>query len=188
MPEQFRIITMDGKVSKELFRVIRNSDNKNRLVVESESGARLTIHKRRVLSVDSLGKAIALKPGSDVTLITLGDMVSHTLKAAEALATQGVSARVVDMHTIKPLDIQTVLTAAEETGAIVTVEDHNYINGLGSAVAEVLVENAPVPMARVGIKDTFAESGAFDLLLKKYEMDAEAIVAAAKDVLRRAGR
>lgn len=134
-----------------------------------------------------IGKAITLREGSDLAIIALGDLVWHALCAADILAKEGIQARVVDMHTVKPLDSEAVLQAAQ-TGAIVTAEDHNYMNGLGSAVAEVLVENAPVPMARIGLRDTFAESGPYEDLLKKYCMDADAIASAARSVLQRASK
>jgi transketolase len=131
-----------------------------------------------------IGKAVTVRDGGDLAIIALGDMLWHSLKAADILAAEGIGAKVIDMHTVKPLDVEAVLEAAE-TGAIVTVEDHNYMNGLGSAVAEVLVENNPLPMLRIGLRDTFAESGPYEDLLSKYCMDADAIAAAGRSVLRR---
>ena len=132
-----------------------------------------------------IGKAVTLKEGKDATIIATGIMVAHALDAAETLAGQGIDARVIDMHTIKPLDKEIIMAAGTETGAIVTVEEHSILGGLGSAVAEVLVENHFVPMARVGIKDMFAESGKPNELLEKYGLTAENIVKAANDVIKR---
>lgn len=132
-----------------------------------------------------IGKAIKLRDGNDVTIIAIGDMVCQALQASEELATEGIEADVLDMHTIKPLDRDALLESAMRTGAVVTVEDHNIINGLGSAVAEVLVEEYPVPMSRIGLQDTFAESGAYDDLLAHYGMDAGHIVKAVHKVISR---
>ena len=127
-----------------------------------------------------IGKGIEVKNGKDVTLVATGIMVAEALKAREILAQEGIDARVIDMHTIKPIDKEILVKAASETGAIVTAEEHNIIGGLGSAVAEVLVEYKPVPMKRVGTKDTFGESGKPEELMKKYGLTAEVIVEAAK--------
>jgi transketolase len=130
-----------------------------------------------------IGKAINLCKGNSVTIIAIGDMVCQALQASEELATEGIEADVFDMHTIKPLDKDSLLESVMRTGAVVTVEDHNIINGLGSAVAEVLVEEYPVPMLRIGLKDTFAESGAYEDLLEHYGINAGHIVKAAKKVI-----
>ena len=124
------------------------------------------------------GKVIA--DGSDVTIIATGLMVDLALTARENLAAEGISARVVNIHTIKPIDREIVLAAARETGAIVTAEEHNVIGGLGSAVAEVLCEELPTPMLRVGVEDQFGHSGKIDPLLKMYGLTPENIVAKAK--------
>lgn len=133
----------------------------------------------------TIGKALRLKYGKDLTIIAIGDMVYYALEAAKCLEKSGIIAGVLDMHTLKPLDEEAVLEAASETGAIITVEDHNIINGLGSAVSELVVENYPVPVARVGIRDTFAESGEYELLLTKYGLSVSHIVAASQGVLKR---
>jgi transketolase len=125
-----------------------------------------------------LGRAITLRQGDDLTLIATGVMVSLALEAAEMLAVQGVQARVLDMHTIKPIDAAAVVQAAQETGAIVTAEDHTILGGLGGAVAEVLAEHAPTPQARIGIPDTFCRSGDPAELFPMYGMAAADIVAA----------
>lgn len=133
----------------------------------------------------TLGKGIVLKDGTDVTLIACGLMVQETLRAQELLAAEGISARVVDMHTIKPIDAELIVKCAAETGAIVTAEEHNVIGGLGAAVAEVVVKNSPVPMEFVGVEDTFGHSGAPFDLLKKFGLTAEHIAQSAKDAIAR---
>jgi transketolase len=126
-----------------------------------------------------IGKGKIVREGADVSIIANGDMLYYTLHAAEKLAEQGIQARVVDMHTIKPLDKELVLDCCAKTGAVVTVEDHSIYNGLGSAVAEIIAEERPTPFKRVGVKDTFAESGEFEELLVKYGLSTDDIVKAA---------
>lgn len=132
-----------------------------------------------------IGKGVILKEGSNVTLITSGFLTSETLKAAEMLESEGISTRVINMFTWKPIDKELITCCAKETGAIVTIENHNIINGLGSAVAEVLVENTPVPMERIGSCDKFGEVGSVDYLQKAFEMTADDIVKKAKKVIDR---
>ena len=132
-----------------------------------------------------LGKAVQLVDGTDVTIMATGIMVASAKEAAEELLSLGISARVLNFHTIKPIDQQAIIKAASDTGAIVTCEEHSIIGGLGSAVAEVLVENMPVPMERVGVMDTFGESGTPAALLVKYHLTAHDIIAAAKKVISR---
>ncbi|MFV0497123.1 MAG: transketolase family protein [Candidatus Fimivivens sp.] len=127
-----------------------------------------------------LGKGSVLRQGADVTIIAVGMMVQEALKAAEMLALQDISARVLDMHTIKPLDTDLLLKAAKETGAIVTSEEHNVLGGLGAAVAEFLGEHCPVPVVRHGVQDVFGRSGKAQLVLKAYKLTAEEISAKAK--------
>ena len=131
----------------------------------------------------TLGKGNLVKDGKDVTIVATGIMVNEAVMAAETLAAEGIDARIIDIHTIKPLDEEIIIKAACETKAIVTAEEHSVIGGLGSAVAEVVVKNAPVKMAMVGQKDTFGESGKPDQLKEKYGMTAADIVAAVKGVL-----
>ena len=133
----------------------------------------------------SIGKAKQLREGSDVTLIAMGDMVQWALEAHECLLEEGIKARVIDMHTLKPLDNDTVIRTARETGAIVTVEDHSMHGGLGGAVAEVLTEECLVPQARIALRDTFAESGPYEFLLEKYGLSTKHIVDAAHGVIQR---
>ena len=122
-------------------------------------------------STFDIGKAVELRDGSDVTIIATGIMVAEALRAADILENEGISARVLDMFTVKPIDTAAIKKAAEETGAIVTAENHNIINGLGSAVAEALVESKPVPMERVGVKDHFGEVGSTEYLKEKFSYD-----------------
>ena len=122
-----------------------------------------------------IGKAITLREGTDVTIIATGLEVSESLAAAEKLAADGVDAKVINIHTIKPLDEELVVAAAKETGKVVTVEEHSVIGGLGGAVCECLSEKAPVPVKRIGVNDVFGESGPATALLEKYGLDAEGI-------------
>ena len=122
-----------------------------------------------------LGKGIVLREGKDLTIIANGLCVAPALEAAEKLAADGVDAKVINIHTIKPLDEDLVVAAAKECGKVVTVEEHSVIGGLGSAVAEVLCEKAPTKMMRIGVNDRFGESGPAVELIHKYELDAEGI-------------
>lgn len=135
-----------------------------------------------------IGKADTLVDGNDVTVIAAGLQVWEAIKAAEVLHAEGISARVINMHTIKPLDKDAIVTAAKETGAIVTAEDHQIHCGLGSAVAECLAQILPTPQEFVAVKDTFGESGKGDELMRKYGIAREDIVRAAKKVLKRKQR
>ena len=127
-----------------------------------------------------LGKGICLKDGSDVTIVATGVMVDMAIKASELLASKGISARVINIHTIKPLDKEIILRAAAETGAIVTAEEHNIIGGLGSAVAEAVCEGTPVPVLRVGTNDCYGHSGKVPPLLEMYGLTPENIAAKAE--------
>jgi len=131
-----------------------------------------------------IGKGIEIKEGKDATVIATGVMVAEALKARELLKEEGIEIKVIDMHTIKPIDEKLILKAARQTGAVVTAEEHNIIGGLGSAVAEVLAEHCPTPMKRVGVKDTFGESGSVEELMKKYGLTAQNIVQAVKEVVK----
>jgi transketolase len=127
-----------------------------------------------------IGKAVPRREGRDVTLVATGIMVTAAMKAAADLAAEGISAAVLEVHTIKPLDEAAIVEASRRTGALVTAEEHNVLGGLGGAVAEVLGEQAPCVLERVGVKDTFAESGPYDALLEKYGLTAAAVAAAAR--------
>ena len=122
-----------------------------------------------------VGKGVQLKDGSDITIIATGLEVGESLKAAEKLEAEGVSVRVVNMHTIKPIDSEIIIKAAKETKKIFTAEEHSIIGGLGGAVAEVLAENCPTSLYRIGVRDTFGESGPAVELLHKYKLDADGI-------------
>jgi len=132
-----------------------------------------------------IGKGIVLRKGSDVTIIASGLEVFEALNAAEVLKTMGIDAEVIDMFTIKPIDAELILASAGKTGAVVTAENHNIIGGLGSAVAEVLVEARPVPMKRIGTRDHFGEVGDQKFLLNKFGMTSGHIVLAVQEVISR---
>ena len=123
-----------------------------------------------------LGKGVLLREGSDVTVVATGMMVAAALEAADTLAAEGVSVRVINIHTIKPLDTEILAAAARETGAMVTAEEHNVIGGLGSAVTEALAEACPCPVLRVGVNDQFGRSGKVPPLLEMYGLTAGAVV------------
>lgn len=131
----------------------------------------------------TLGKGKMIKEGTDVSIFASGIEVAEAMKAAEELEKEGISAEVINIHTVKPLDTEIVLASSKKTGAVVTAENHSVIGGLGSAVAEVLVENCPMPLKRVGVKDHFGEVGKTDFLMEKYHLMAADIVEAAKEAI-----
>lgn len=135
-----------------------------------------------------IGKGVVLRDGTDLTIIATGLCVSESLKAAEILASHGISPQVINLHTIKPLDTELVTAAAEKTGAVYTVEEHSVIGGLGSAVSEVLSEHCPVRIKRLGIQDTYGESGPAEELLSKYRLDAKGIAADIEEDFRNQNR
>jgi transketolase len=122
-----------------------------------------------------IGKGILLREGTDLTIIATGLEVGYALEAADRLAADGIHAEVINIHTIKPLDEELVLASAKKTGKVVTVEEHSIIGGLGSAVADVLSEKLPTPVHKIGVRDTFGESGPAVELLKKYELDGDGV-------------
>ncbi len=130
-----------------------------------------------------IGKGIVLKEGKDVTLVATGLMVAYTLEAAQKLEEEGISAKVINIHTIKPLDTELIVKAAKETGKVVTIEEHSVIGGLGGAVCEALAENCPVPVKRIGVHDEFGQSGPATELLHHYKLDAEGIYEQIKEYL-----
>lgn len=134
-----------------------------------------------------VGKAVVLRDGADLAIIACGVEVPAALDAADQLATQGISARVIDMATIKPIDTDAIVAAARDCGAILTAEEHQVRGGLGSAVAEVVAQHHPVPMDLVGMDDTFGESGTADELLARYGLDAASIAARAAKLVQRKG-
>lgn len=131
-----------------------------------------------------IGKAITLKEGKDVTIIATGLTVSESLEAAKKLAEDGIDAEIINMHTIKPLDEQAVINAAAKTGKIITVEEHSIIGGLGSAVCDIVAEKAPAKVLKIGINDTFGESGPAAELIKKYGLDSNSIYHKVKEFLK----
>ncbi|MEZ4180527.1 MAG: transketolase family protein [Candidatus Doudnabacteria bacterium] len=151
---------------------------------------RLTREKTPVITSESspfvLGKANILKDGSDVAIIACGPLVYNALQAAVQLEEQGINAMVVNNHTIKPLDQKTIRAAAQKTGAIVTVEEHQIAGGMGSAVAEFLAQEHPVPIEFIGMPDSFGESGQPEELMAKYGMDVDSIIKAAKNAIKKA--
>ena len=130
-----------------------------------------------------IGKGLTVKEGGDVTIIATGIMVNEAIQAAEKLEAEGISARIVDIHTIKPIDEEIIIKAAKETKGIVTAEEHSVIGGLGSAVAEVTAKNAPAKIKMIGIQDRFGQSGKPDQLMKEYGLTSDDIVAACKEIL-----
>jgi transketolase len=147
-------------------------------------GSTITVHQSGAELI--IGKGILRKEGRDLTVVAAGSMVGRALLAAQQLEMEGVQARVVEIHTIKPLDREIILKAAKETGALVTAEEHALIGGLGSAVAELLVETNPVPMECVGIRDAFCPTGRdIDILLDSCGLSVADILQAARKVLAR---
>lgn len=134
-----------------------------------------------------IGKAVMLQEGSDVTLIATGHLVWEALLAAEELDKKGISAEVINIHTIKPIDKEAILKSVQKTGCVVTAEEHNYYGGLGESVARVLAENHPTPQEFVATQDTFGESGKPDELMDKYGLNSNAIIEKAEKVLKRKG-
>ncbi|MGI6148956.1 MAG: transketolase family protein [Firmicutes bacterium] len=157
------------------------------------SPAYLRVNRRQPVQIYApgteftIGRGKTLREGEDLTIVATGILVPEALKAAEALAEEGISARVINIFTIKPIDEELLVQAAQETGAVVTAENHNVINGLGSAVAEVLVERCPVPMERVGVQDLFGEVGDVSYLQKRFGLTSDNIVQKARLVLERKG-
>ena len=133
----------------------------------------------------TLGKGVTLADGKDVTIVATGLMVSAALEAREQLAAEGIFARVINIHTIKPIDAELLEKAARETGAIVTAEEHSVIGGLGSAVAESVSETCPVPVVRVGVKDAYGHSGTVPALLEAYGLTAKDVVCAVREALKK---
>ena len=122
-----------------------------------------------------LGKGVVLREGKDVTIVATGLCVSSALEAAEKLAADGIDAKIINIHTIKPLDEELIVAAAKETGKVVTVEEHSVIGGLGSAVCDALADKCPVPVKKIGVQDVFGESGPAAALLAKYKLDGEGV-------------
>ncbi len=132
-----------------------------------------------------LGKGVVLRQGSDVTIVATGILVAASLEAAQKLQQEGISAEVINIHTIKPLDKELIIDSARKTGKVVTAEEHSIIGGLGGAVCEALSENYPVPVCRIGINDVFGESGSAGALLVKYGLDGDGVFRKVKEFLSR---
>ena len=130
-----------------------------------------------------MGKGVVLREGSDVTIVATGIMVASALEAAEKMAAEGISAEVINIHTIKPLDREVIVKSAKKTGKVVTAEEHSIIGGLGGAVCEALCEEYPVPVCRIGINDVFGESGSAGALLVKYGLDGDGVYNKVKEFL-----
>jgi len=182
IPNMTVIVPADGVETKMAIHAIAKYDGP--VYVRLGRSAVPTINDKDTYKFE-IGKGSLLKPGTDVTIIATGIMVSEAVEASKELESKGISVRVINMHTIKPIDKDIIIKAAEETGAIVTAEEHNIIGGLGSAVAEVISENHPVLLKRVGTNDTFGESGSPNDLLKKYGLTKEKIVEAVESILQK---
>ena len=130
-----------------------------------------------------IGKGVKMREGKDVTVVATGLMVSNTLEAAEKLAAEGMDVEVINIHTIKPLDEEIIIESAKKTGKVITVEEHSVIGGLGSAVCDVLSEKYPVPVTKLGVKDTFGHSGPALELLKEFQLDSEGIYRQIKEIM-----
>ena len=183
IPNMMVVSPCDGPEMRQAVRALLDYDGPaylrlGRLAVESVTDAipGYTFH---------LGQGVTLRDGSDATVIATGMMVQMALKAAESLAEEGLSVRVLDMHTIKPLDGELVLKAALETGAIVTTEEANVVGGLGSAVAEFLAEHHPVPVVRHGVNDVFGRSGKAEAVLEAYGLTPEGIAEKVRHAVKR---
>lgn len=158
-------------------------------ILASESPTYIRLLRRNAVKIwndkekFTLGKGKMIREGRDVSIFATGIEVAEAIKAADALAAEGIDAEVINIHTIKPLDTEMILCSTKKTGAAVTAENHSIIGGLGSAIAENLVDNHPVPLKRVGVTDHFGEVGKTDFLMKKYHLLAEDIMKAAKEVI-----
>ncbi|WP_304502767.1 transketolase family protein, partial [Cesiribacter sp. SM1] len=132
-----------------------------------------------------IGKAWMVNEGADVSIFATGHLVWEAIQAGEQLAEMGIDAEIINIHTIKPLDVEAVLKSARKTGCVVTAEEHNRLGGLGDSIAQVLVGHHPVPQEYVAVNDSFGESGTPEQLMKKYGLDAEHIIKAVKKVMER---
>ena len=182
IPNMTVIVPADGVETKAAIHAIANM--KGPVYVRLGRLAVPTVNDETSYQFE-IGKGVTLKEGRDATIIATGLMVSEALEAAKELDANGISARVINIHTIKPIDKDIIIKAAKETGAIVTAEEHNIIGGLGSAVAEVISENCPVLLKRVGTMDTFGESGKPADLMKKYGLTKDNIVEAVTDIIKK---
>lgn len=183
IPNMTVMVPADGIEIREMTKVAL--DYEGPLYIRGARSPLPIIHKENYQY--QIGKAEILEEGSDLTIIAIGVMVHRVLQAHKKLQQEGISSRIVNCSTLKPIDRETLVDCACQTGAIVTVEDHNIIGGLGSAVAEVLIREKPVPLEMVGIRDTFGESGEAEELFEKYGLGINRVVKAAKKVIKRKG-
>lgn len=181
IPEMTILEPSDTVIAKECFKLAAQQEGMFYIRFTRKQAAQLYEEG----STFTVGKGNVVKEGNDVTIIASGIMVEEGLRAVELLKADGISARLVDMFTIKPLDKELVLKCAEETGAIVTAENHNIMGGLGSAVAEVLAAEYPIPMEFVGVNDRFGQVGDVDFLKQEYGLTGEEIAAKAKKAISR---
>ncbi|HLC04031.1 MAG TPA: transketolase C-terminal domain-containing protein [Anaerolineales bacterium] len=182
MPEMTVIVPADAVETSKWVKVVAEYDGP--VYLRLSRAAAQSIHDEG-LRVE-IGKGLTLRPGTDVCLIATGSMVGRTMEAAEGLAREGIEARVLEIHTLKPLDRDLVIQAAEETGALVTAEEHSVIGGLAGAVSEALTEAFPAPLERVGLRDTFGRTGLdAEALMDFYGLGVEDIIKAGKRVLER---
>lgn len=184
IPNMTVIVPADGVEAKQAIHAVANL--KGPAYVRLGRSAVPVINDENTYNFE-IGKGVLLKEGTDATIIATGIMVSEALEASNELEAKGISVRVINIHTIKPIDKDIIIKAAKETGAIVTAEEHNIIGGLGSAVSEVISENQPTILKRVGTMDTFGESGKPNDLLKKYGLTKENIVDTINEVLAKKG-
>jgi transketolase len=182
LPEMTVIVPADATEAGKWVPVIAEYDGP--VYLRISRAATIPVHDES-LELE-IGKGIPLRDGGDITLIATGSMVGRSLRAASQLAEEGINARVLEIHTIKPIDKELILEAAEETGAFVTAEEHSVVGGLGGAVAEVLSRNRPTPLEVVGVADVFARTGPDpDSLMDAYGLAVEDVVAAARRALAR---
>lgn len=181
IPEMIILEPADTVIAKELFKEAEKVRGMVYIRFTRKQAAQLYEEG----STFEIGKANIIKEGTDVTIIACGIMVEEGIKAVEMLKAEGISARLVDMFTIKPLDAEMVVRCAQETGAIVTAENHSIIGGLGSAVSDVLIEQCLAPMEKIGVRDRFGQVGDVDFLKQEYGLTARDIAAAAKKAISR---
>ena len=169
----------DEKETEEIIKYVANCDGPcyvrlGRLAVDSVNSSNYKFE---------FGKGVTLREGNDCTIITTGSMVQVSLEAQQKLKAEGINVRVINLHTIKPIDTEIILKAAKETGKIVTVEEHNVVGGLGSAVSEVICENHPSLVKKIGINDIFGQSGKPEELFKEYGLTSDKIVKTVKSII-----
>ena len=181
IPNMRVIVPADVVETKACIRFVAEEEGPSFIRLSRRSSPTIFDEKNYIYNPDDYPVLIE---GNDVTIFTMGSMIMNTLKACAKLKKDGISTKVINVHTIKPLAKQVILKHVKETGVAVSVEDHNIMCGLGSAIAEVLVENYPIPMKMIGIRDVFGESGSVEELRAKFGLSTEHIVTGVKDVLK----